>query len=194
MQAAEPRASRTRLEVDVAAQLALLVAVDADVDDDASGLDHVGGAACRAAGRGRTTMSACRVWWREVGVPLWQTVTVAWACSSSSAMGLPTVLLRPITTAWLARRWAGPVLSMQLHAAQGRGRPQARQAGEQLPGAVHREAVDVLGRCRWPRSPACGVERAAGSGICTRMPWMARHRRSSARTRASSSAWPVVAG
>jgi hypothetical protein len=35
------------------------------------------------------------------GVALWQTVTVAWACSSSSAIGLPTVLLRPMTTACL---------------------------------------------------------------------------------------------
>ena len=46
-----------------------------------------------------TTMSAiCTCRFRS-GVALWQTVTVALACSSSNAIGLPTVLLRPMTTA-----------------------------------------------------------------------------------------------
>jgi hypothetical protein len=38
-------------------------------------------------------------------------VTVALACSSSSAIGLPTVLLRPMTTACLPRR-SMPVVSI----------------------------------------------------------------------------------
>jgi hypothetical protein len=49
-------------------------------------------------------------------------VTVALACKSSSAIGLPTVLLRPITTACLPRR-STPVLSisfMQPYGVQGR--------------------------------------------------------------------------
>ena len=48
-----------------------------------------------------TTMSAWRVCAPMSAVALWQIVTVALACSSSSAIGLPTVLLRPITTACL---------------------------------------------------------------------------------------------
>ena len=57
-----------------------------------------------------TTMSAWRVCRARSGVALWHTVTVALACSSSMAMGLPTVLLRPITTACLPRSGT-PVLS-----------------------------------------------------------------------------------
>ena len=51
-----------------------------------------------------TTTSAWRVNTARSGVALWQMVTVALACSSSSAIGLPTVLLRPTTTACLPRR------------------------------------------------------------------------------------------
>ena len=58
-----------------------------------------------------TTMSAWRVWWARSVVPLWQTVTVALACSSIMAMGLPTMLERPITTACLPRRSFMPMLS-----------------------------------------------------------------------------------
>ena len=58
-----------------------------------------------------TTMSASRVWCPRFGVALWQTVTVAFACNSSKAIGLPTVLLRPITTACLPLM-AWPVLSI----------------------------------------------------------------------------------
>jgi hypothetical protein len=57
-------------------------------------------------------MSAWRVWPAMSGVPLWQTVTVAWACSSSRAIGLPTVLLRPMTTACLPLQVDTPVLSI----------------------------------------------------------------------------------
>ena len=58
-----------------------------------------------------TTTSASRVWAPKSAVALWQTVTVASARSSSSAIGLPTVLLRPITTACLPRKGT-PVLSI----------------------------------------------------------------------------------
>ncbi len=57
--------------------------------------------------RGRPTaatrMSACRQISARLGVAEWQMVTVAEACSSSRAIGLPTMLLRPITTACLPR-------------------------------------------------------------------------------------------
>ena len=56
-------------------------------------------------------MSAWRVCTARSGVALWHTVTVALACSSSSAIGLPTVLLRPMTTACLPRDRL-PVLSI----------------------------------------------------------------------------------
>jgi len=58
-----------------------------------------------------TTTSARRVCSARSGVMLWQMVTVAFACKSSSAIGLPTVLLRPITTACRPRS-TRPVLSI----------------------------------------------------------------------------------
>ena len=68
-----------------------------------------------------TTTSASRVWRARSAVALWHIVTVALACKSSSAIGLPTVLLRPITTACLPLR-STPVLSisfMQPHGVHG---------------------------------------------------------------------------
>ena len=52
-----------------------------------------------------TTMSASRVKWPTSGVPVWQRVTVALVSlrARSAATGLPTMLLRPITTACLPR-------------------------------------------------------------------------------------------
>ena len=50
-----------------------------------------------------TTTSACSVWRFRSGVALWQMVTVAFCCSSISAIGLPTVLLRPMTIACFPR-------------------------------------------------------------------------------------------
>ncbi len=78
-----------------------------------------------------TMMSALRVCAARSGVRLWQIVTVASACKSISAIGLPTVLLRPITTACLPRSRV-PVLSisfMQPQGVQGRkpGRPASRR-------------------------------------------------------------------
>ena len=60
-----------------------------------------------------TTTSARRVCSARSGVRLWQIVTVASAWRRSSAIGLPTVLLRPMTTACLPRR-SMPVLSISL--------------------------------------------------------------------------------
>jgi PAS domain S-box-containing protein len=51
-----------------------------------------------------TITSACRVMAFRSGVALWQMVTVAFCCSSIMAMGLPTMLERPITTACLPLR------------------------------------------------------------------------------------------
>ena len=106
----QPATSRHAGEIDVAAQLAGVVAVHADVDDDRAGLDHVGGERVAPADRGHHDVGLARVVARSA-VALWQMVTVALACKSSSAIGLPTVLLRPITTACLPRS-ATPVLSI----------------------------------------------------------------------------------
>ena len=51
-----------------------------------------------------TTTSAWRVKAPRSTVALWQMVTVAFFASSISAIGLPTMLLRPMTTACLPRR------------------------------------------------------------------------------------------
>ena len=83
---------------------------------------------------------------------LWQTVTVAFACSSSSAIGLPTVLLRPMTTACLPRR-ATPVLSisfMQPYGVQGRSRAAPSSARRRW----RTEKPSTSLAARWPRSPS----------------------------------------
>ncbi len=76
-------------------------AVDADVDDGRAGLMK---SAVTNAGRpmAATRMSACAAHLGEVAWSCeWQMVTVALSCSSRSAMGLPTMSLRPMTTAFL---------------------------------------------------------------------------------------------
>jgi hypothetical protein len=90
-------------KVHVAAELAFVVAVHAHVDHHGAGLDHVGGQHIALAHGGDDHIGLQRHG-LEVGVALWQMVTVAFFCSSISAMGLPTMLLRPITTACLPRR------------------------------------------------------------------------------------------
>jgi hypothetical protein len=90
-------------EVDVAAQLAFVVVVHADVDHDGAGLDHVGREHIAPPDGGHHHVGLQRV--RASG-RRWRcgrSVTVAFCCSSISAMGLPTVLLRPMTTACLPR-------------------------------------------------------------------------------------------
>jgi hypothetical protein len=164
----QPATSRTAVEVDVAAQLAGVVAVHADVDHHGAGLDHVGRHDLALAHGGHHDVGLARQRPRS-GVPLWQMVTVALACSSSMAIGLPTMLLRPITTACLPLRIAQPIDSSMLHAAVGRAGAKAGLADHQRAGAGDVKAVDILGggdglddgiphRC------------ARGSGNCTRMP------------------------
>ena len=128
-----------------------------------------------------------RVERRGRGVSLWQMVTVALACKSSIAIGLPTILLRPITTACLPRRDAGAL--DQLHAAVRRAGPEARRPGHQHAGAAHGSRRHPCA-ARSPRSP-CAGRYARGSGICTRMPWIFGSAFSAAM-RASSSASPSV--
>ena len=48
-----------------------------------------------------TMTSACKVMALRLTVRLWQMVTVAFCAKSIKAMGLPTMLLRPMTTACL---------------------------------------------------------------------------------------------
>jgi hypothetical protein len=44
----------------------------------------------------------------------WQIVTVASRCRSSSAIGLPTMSLRPITTAWRPAIWTRSRVSISM--------------------------------------------------------------------------------
>ena len=88
-----------RLEVYVADELAVDT-IHADVDHRRAGLDPAALDEARLADRGdrgcpaRPTISG-RFFVRE-----WQIVTVALRCRSRSATGLPTISLRPITTAF----------------------------------------------------------------------------------------------
>ena len=92
-----------------------------------------------------TSTSASRVWPARSRVCEWQTVTVAFACSSSCAVGLPTIALRPTTTA------SAPSSSIRVlgeqghHAARGR-RHEARPPVQKLARVRRVEAVDVLRR------------------------------------------------
>jgi hypothetical protein len=94
----------TGREVDVAAELAIGQAIDADVDDHRAGLDHLGGDEAAHLPSAATRMSARRVWKARSRVCEWQMVTVAPACISSIAIGLPTMFERPMTTASLPLR------------------------------------------------------------------------------------------
>ena len=66
----QPATSRTAGEVDVAAQLAVVVAVHADVDDHRAGLDHVGREHVAPADRGHD----------HVGLPREGAEVGAWRC------------------------------------------------------------------------------------------------------------------
>jgi hypothetical protein len=61
-----------------------------------------------------TRMSARRVWKLRSRVPEWHTVTVAPAAVRSIAIGLPTMLERPITTASAPRRGVSMLLSISI--------------------------------------------------------------------------------
>ena len=75
----------------------------------------------------------------------WQIVTVASRCSSSSAIGLPTMSLRPMTTAcWPA---SGMLLALeQLDAPERRAGHERRALLHQPADVARMKAVDVLGR------------------------------------------------
>ncbi|KAF1858236.1 hypothetical protein Lal_00014736 [Lupinus albus] len=130
------------VEVDVAAQLALVVAVDAHVDDDGARLDHVAGQRVAAADGGHDDV-------RLAGV-------VAQVRRTAMADGDGGVLLQEQQRHRLADRVAAAdddgVLAAQvdagrldqLHAAVRRARAEAFQAGHQFAGGQHGIAVHVL--------------------------------------------------
>ena len=159
-------------EVDVADQLAVGAAVGADVDDhrarlDPVALDHLG--PCRwprpPRRRGATSPARSRV--RE-----WQTVTVASAAVSSTAIGLPTMFDRPSTTALRAAtagRRPPPAASSPRTACRRRSAARPAAGGRGCRGGSRRRPWPG----RWPAAP-CGCRSACGSGSCTRMPSTSR--------------------
>ena len=76
-----------RFEVDVADQLAVRQAVDADVDDDRARLDHVAGDQARLAGRHHQDVGTPSVCWRDRGSATcrWSPSRCAAAASAPSA-------------------------------------------------------------------------------------------------------------
>ena len=134
--------------IDIAHQPALAVQrhpVDADVDDDRAGLEPVGVRSGAGRPTAATTISARRhkagaSWLREC-----TTVTVQSACSSSAAIGLPTMFERPMTTACLPDR-SPQHLFQQVQAAAGRAGREHRLAQRQAADVVTVETVDILGR------------------------------------------------
>ena len=114
-----------------------------------------------------TSTSACRVCDARSAVALWQIVTVAFACSSSNAIGLPTVLLRPMTTACLPRS-SMPVLSMSLMQPYGvQGRKPARPLASSPALRTEKPSTSLL--VAMVSMTRCALM-CLGSGICTRMP------------------------
>ena len=93
-----------------------------------------------------TRMSACRVMAARSGVLEWQTVTVPSCWSSSMAMGLPTMLLRPSTHTPLSAD-GDAVLPQHLHDARRGAGQEHRVADHQPPHIVGVEAVHILIRC-----------------------------------------------
>ena len=104
------------------------------------------------------------------GVFEWQIVTVASRCSSSSAIGLPTMSLRPMTTACLPA--IGDLLALeQLDDAGRRARHERRPVLHEPADVGGMKAVHVLGGIDRVEHLLRGVlPIAAGSGDCTRMP------------------------
>ena len=89
--------------------------------------------------------------------------------AGARAIGLPTMLERPITTASRAARAATPASASRRITPSG---VHGTKRGGAAPQAadVHRvEAVDVLRRDRSRRAPRCASS-CGGSGSCTRMP------------------------
>ena len=92
-----------------------------------------------------TSTSAASVWRARSRVCEWQTVTVAFACSSSCAAGFPTIWLRPITTARAPSRSIAVLLEQQ-HDPGGGRRHEPRPAEVELARVQRVRAVDVLAR------------------------------------------------
>ena len=91
-----------------------------------------------------TRISASRQTAARSGVLEWQMVTVACSCSSSMATGLPTMSLRPTTTARLSGdRDAVPL--QQLDDAGRRAGARPGQARHQIADVAGMEAIHVLG-------------------------------------------------
>ena len=112
----------------------------------APGLDHVRGDQPRHPGRGHHDVGAARVR-RQVTVPVWHSVTVAFSLRrvSSSPSGRPTVTPRP-TTHDLGAAERHAVAAQQLDDAARRARQRSR-ASEHQPAEVGRvQPVGVLGR------------------------------------------------
>ena len=123
--------------------LAVVMPVDAHVNHRRARLDHL-----RRDEAGRpiaaTRMSASRVIAPRSRVFEWQMVTVAFWCSSSMAAGLPTMSLRPTTTAcWPAD---GNVAALEnLDNSRRRAGRQSRPARLQT-SRIHRmKAIHILG-------------------------------------------------
>ena len=140
-------------------------------------------------------MSAWRVMEPRSRVRLWVTVTVASPpgplAMSRRAMGLPTIMLRPMTTAW------APAVSMP---ASMRRRWQPRGVQGTKPVGSSSASLATLTGWKPSTSLAGSMVRTIsassmclGGGLWTRMPWMAGSALS-CLTRAISSAWVVVAG
>ena len=137
-----------------------------------------------------TTMSARRTTSGRSFVFEWQMVTVAFACISSSAMGLPTISLRPMTTA-LAPSMAMPLrrrISITPDGVQATsaGRPDTR-----CPTLIGWKPSTSF--CGFTASRILLASTCFGRGICTRMP-STSSRRFSSSTTASNSDVETVAG
>ena len=121
----------------------MFVAIDAHVDDDGSGFDHVGGDGMAAPHGGHhdvglasvpPDVGRAAVADRDGGVGLQQ----------QQRHGLAHRVAAADDHRVLAFDRGASALD-EFHAAVRRGRPQARQAGHQLPGRVQGKAVHVFG-------------------------------------------------
>ena len=149
-----------------------LDAVDADVDHRGARLDPVAADHPRPADGGDKDVGPAADPGRS-RVREWAMVTVQSRRSSSCAIGLPTMLERPTTTARrpveVAERVAQQHQAAQRRAGHQAGRPRASRPALST-GSRRRPWPD-----RWRRSPRAGSI-CGGSGSCTRMPWTADRR------------------
>ena len=124
-------------------------------------------AACAGLPMAATRISAVWQTAGKSGVREWQMVTVACWCNSRNAMGLPTMSLRPTTTACL------PLISMEF-----RRRISITPAGVQERGAgAFATSCPTLKGWNpstsfdgWMASRTARLSTCVGKGICTRMP------------------------